>query len=106
MRPLIAPALVLVLAAACGSNSLGSDGPCEIDPPDPACAIECDGNDALCPSGFYCSAADTCNADCTQGGNECGGGRVCDPSGHCVSDSGGHNRKRVDAANRSGGRWR
>lgn len=88
MRPLIAPALVLVLAAACGTNSLGSDGPCEIDPPDPACAIECDGNDALCPSGFYCSASDTCTADCTQGGNECGSGRVCDPTGHCIGDGG------------------
>ena len=88
LRPLFAPALAVVLAA-CGSNSVGSDGPCEIDPPDPACSIECNGNDALCPSGFYCSASGTCNADCTQGGNECGGGNECDPDGHCVPSTGG-----------------
>jgi hypothetical protein len=68
---------------------VGSDGPCEIDPPDPACSIECNGNDALCPSGFYCSPSNTCNADCTQGGNECGSGNTCDPTGHCVADTGG-----------------
>lgn len=88
LRPLLGSALGLLLAA-CGSNSVGSDGPCEIDPPDPACAIECNGNDALCPTGFYCSPAGTCNADCTQGGNECGSGQVCDPNGHCVPDTSG-----------------
>lgn len=89
LRSLFAPAFALVLAAACGSNSVGSDGPCEIDPPDPACAIECNGNDALCPSGFYCGSGGSCTADCTQGGNECGSGNTCDPDGHCVGGGGG-----------------
>jgi len=85
----LASVLALSLAAACGSNSLGSDGPCELASPDPACAIDCAGNDALCPSGFYCSAAQSCTADCTRSGNECGSGRSCDPDGHCLDDGGG-----------------
>lgn len=89
IRVSLCAVVVAGLAAGCGSNSLGSDGPCEIDPPDPACSIECNGNDALCPDGFHCSAAGTCSAECTQNGNECGGGDVCSADGHCVPSSGG-----------------
>lgn len=81
--------LVLLAAAACGSNSVGSDGPCEVNPPDPACSISCNGDDAACPTGFYCGPDGTCSADCTQGGGECGSGFTCDPRGHCVRDTSG-----------------
>jgi hypothetical protein len=80
---------VLALAAACGSNTVGADGPCDVNPPDPACSLDCDGNDSACPLGFYCGPVDTCTADCTQGGSECGSGFECDPRGHCVRTGSG-----------------
>lgn len=89
MRPVLPVIAAVWMAAACGSNSVGSDGPCEISPPDPACSIECDGNDALCPAGFHCSTSNTCTAECTQNGNECGSGRECSPDGHCIDEQGG-----------------
>ena len=80
---------ILALATACGSNTVGADGPCDVNPPDPACSITCNGDDGACPTGFYCSGTDTCTADCTQGGDECGSGFSCDPRGHCTRNSGG-----------------
>lgn len=80
---------LLALAAACGSNTVGADGPCAVTPPDPACSLACNGDDGLCPLGFYCGAGDTCTADCTQGGGECGSGFECDPRGHCVREGSG-----------------
>ena len=80
---------LLVAMAGCGTNTVGSSGPCETDPPDPACAVSCNGDDGLCPTGFYCGAGGACTADCTQGGSECGDGFACDPRGHCVRDTSG-----------------
>lgn len=81
--------VVAVMATvACGSNTVGSSGPCEGSPPDPACDITCGGDDGLCPTGFYCGTGDMCTADCTQGGSECGDGFTCDPRGHCERDDG------------------
>ncbi len=75
--------------AGCGSNSVGTSGPCDVNPPDPACDITCNGDDGACPTGFYCSTSGTCSADCTQGGDECGEGFTCDPRGRCQRDGGG-----------------
>ncbi|MEZ4401230.1 MAG: vWA domain-containing protein [Kofleriaceae bacterium] len=80
----IASMLALVTAAACGSNTVGASGPCDLNPPDPACSISCNGDDALCPAGFYCGSDGTCTADCIQGSSSCGPGFMCDPRGACV----------------------
>ncbi len=77
--------LLLIIAAACGSNSSGS-GPCDVVPPDPACDLACDplpGAPASCPDGFYCNPDGKCDAQCTQAGDQCGSGYVCTYDGHC-----------------------
>ena len=78
-------AVLTLFAAACGSNA--PNGPCDVDPPDPACMEACDplpGAPNSCPTGFHCSPAGTCTAQCTQGGDECGANNICTDDGHCV----------------------
>jgi len=94
-RAWLASTVALALAG-CGSNSVGADGPCDLSPPDPACDLSCNGDDGACPTGFYCGSGDTCTADCTQGGSECGDGFACDPRGHCVRDGSGPDGGTID----------
>ena len=84
-------AFVLVaglVVVACGGNS-GGPGPCEADPNLPECLQACDplpGAPNTCPTGFHCAPDGTCDAQCTQGGSECGSGRSCTIDGECVDD--------------------
>ena len=78
--------LLLLLAAACGSNG-SSSGPCASATPDPICNQSCDpapGQPATCPEGFHCSPDAKCYAQCTAGGDECGDGYTCTYDGHCA----------------------
>jgi hypothetical protein len=84
-------ALILVssfgLVAACGNKSFPSI--CNQVPPQPACMMTCDpspGAAAVCPLGFYCNPAGKCDAQCTQGGSQCGDGYHCSEDGQCVGD--------------------
>jgi hypothetical protein len=80
------------LIAACGSKA--PNGPCDVDPPDPACMQACDpqpGAPNSCPVGFHCSPDGLCTAQCTPGGDECGSGNACTNDGHCVPVDGDGN---------------
>ncbi|MEZ4365840.1 MAG: VWA domain-containing protein [Kofleriaceae bacterium] len=73
------------LLIGCGSGSTRLLGPCEVDPPDPACGLECEPPPAAntCPFGFHCNLVSECDAACTQGGDECGAGQRCSSDGFC-----------------------
>jgi hypothetical protein len=43
----------------------------------------------MCPAGYHCAADGTCDALCTQAGNECGDGYTCTADGRCVRTGGG-----------------
>jgi hypothetical protein len=77
-------ALVLFLAAACGGSSPPSV--CEQDPPPLECNAVCDpgGSAPRCPVGYHCTSSGRCDAECTQGGTECGDGRRCSSDGFCI----------------------
>jgi hypothetical protein len=84
----LAYAAAAVLFTACGGNS-GGPGPCEADPNLPECLQACDplpGAPNTCPAGFHCAPDGTCDAQCTQGGSECGSGKTCTIDGECVDD--------------------
>jgi hypothetical protein len=76
-----------MLTAACGGpKQFGSvcDDPSAPD----ECNQACDptpGAPASCPGGFYCSEDGKCDAQCTQGGGQCGDGYVCE-GGRCIDD--------------------
>jgi von Willebrand factor type A domain len=77
---------LLLIAAACGSNSSLS-GPCETNPPSAACSLDCNpqaGAPNTCPGGYYCNTDGKCFAQCTITGGQCGDGNVCTADGHCV----------------------
>jgi len=80
---LLASLVLGVGLLGCGGKVGG--GPCEGDNPDPICTQACDDASNPCPSGFYCAADGTCNADCTGGisGSGCGAGEYCDDDGRC-----------------------
>ncbi len=40
-----------------------------------------------CPGGYHCAADGTCDARCTQSGDECGEGYRCTPEGRCVGEN-------------------
>lgn len=52
-----------------------------------ACGGECT-FDQDCPSGTHCGT-DTCTAECTIDGAQCGAGRHCDSTGQCKDGEGG-----------------
>jgi len=80
MREHLAYVAFVMMAAACGGNV--GNGPCEGSDPDPTCAQLC-GAANPCPTGFYCAADGTCNADCTGDGTGCATNEFCDPDGVC-----------------------
>lgn len=86
-------ALGLALGACGGSNGGNGNGN-----PDgggngngtcqgPACGKPCTSNSS-CGVGYHCTADDVCDAECTQGGTECGSGQYCDSNGFCQVGSG------------------
>jgi hypothetical protein len=77
---------LLLIAAACGSNSSLS-GPCESNPPNAACSLDCNaqaGAPNTCPTGYHCETDGKCFAQCTITGGQCGDGNVCTDDGHCA----------------------
>jgi hypothetical protein len=77
---------LLLIAAACGSNSSLS-GPCETNPPSAACSLDCNpqaGAPNTCPTGYHCETDGKCFAQCTITGGQCGDGNVCTDDGHCA----------------------
>ncbi len=79
--------MLLLFIAACGGSR--GQSVCENQiPPPAACMQTCDptpGAPKTCPSGFYCNPDGRCDAQCTQGGGECGDGYTCSANGECVS---------------------
>jgi hypothetical protein len=79
--------VLLLFIAACGGSR--GQSVCENQiPPPAACMQTCDptpGAPKTCPSGFYCNPDGRCDAQCTQGGSECGDGYTCSANGECVS---------------------
>ncbi len=90
IRPsaILAVSVVSALALVGCGNKNGAVSLCTEVPPPAACMIACDpspGAAATCPSGFYCDPDGHCDAQCTQGGGQCGDGTctadgVCDPN--------------------------
>ena len=81
-------ASLLVSSAACSPQQPSSL--CLQDPPPAACAEACDPNGAnSCPGGYHCTAAGTCDAECTPGGSECPSGQTCASDGRCEDTGGG-----------------
>ncbi len=80
----------LALGGGCGPKEFGSL--CDDPSTAPAeCASACDplpGAANTCPSGWHCSPDGFCDAQCTQGGSECGDGYTCSTDGNCVDSSG------------------
>jgi hypothetical protein len=74
--------LICFALAACVGAPPDRSGPCDGDSPDPACGQACT-SDTACGFGFHCSG-DTCTAECSLGGPECGAGAVCDGRGRCA----------------------
>lgn len=84
-------ALTLALGACGGSNGGSGGGPdggggsgtCQGE----KCGKPCTSNSS-CGVGYYCTPQSVCDAECTQGGSECGSGQFCDSNGQCEVGSG------------------
>lgn len=78
----------LAFGGGCGPKEFGSL--CDDPSTAPAtCSEACDplpGAANSCPGGWHCSPDGFCDAQCTQGGSECGDGYVCTEDGRCVDD--------------------
>jgi hypothetical protein len=87
MRHALACAVIAASLVACG-GSKSFPSLCGVTPPPAACNTQCDPNGAdTCPAGFYCDTiTDHCDAQCTQGGDECGSGYKCSSDGQCLPE--------------------
>lgn len=84
-------ALTLALGACGGSNGGSGGGPDGGGGSDTCqganCGKPCTSNSS-CGIGYYCTPQSVCDAECTQGGSECGSGQYCDSNGQCEVGSG------------------
>ncbi len=81
----------LALLVACGSKNGGTDLCTQIPAP-AACMVACDptpGAPNSCPAGYHCSPDGKCDAECTQGGGQCGANATCTPDGTCMGNGSG-----------------
>ena len=86
----VAIILLTVVTAACGGDNPGQSVCDNVVPPPAACMTMCDpapGAANTCPGGYHCTPDGTCDARCTQGGEECGDGYRCTPEGRCVGEN-------------------
>jgi len=86
----VALILLTVVTAACGGDNPGQSVCDNVVPPPAACMTMCDpapGATNTCPGGYHCTPDGTCDARCTQGGEECGDGYRCTPEGRCVGEN-------------------
>ncbi|MCA9633202.1 MAG: VWA domain-containing protein [Myxococcales bacterium] len=81
-------ALLLAASLFPGGCSGSSDGTSVCAELGDACGGECT-FDQDCPSGTHCGAGDTCTAECTTDGSQCGLGRHCNSLGQCEDGEGG-----------------
>jgi hypothetical protein len=73
-----------VFLVGCGGKNAGNGSLCDRDPVPAACDTECDPAAAnTCPLGFHCASDGQCDAECTQGGTDCGQGSFCSDDGTC-----------------------
>lgn len=79
---LLLSALVAVPSCSGAEESLVS--PCESEL---ECGQPCDLTTS-CGVGKYCSAQETCTAECIPGDGRCGSGKTCNGSGRCVEGGG------------------
>jgi hypothetical protein len=90
-RVLLVAVGVVLGTLACGGNKPPSSL-CETQhPPPAACSMMCDsavGAPNSCPTGFHCSPGGTCDAQCTQTGDQCGTGNHCTNDGQCMTGMG------------------
>ena len=90
MKRLYAAMFLAAATAACGPKS--PESLCSAVPAPTACQTACDpspGATNTCPGGYHCSPDGKCDAQCTQGGAECGTGSVCSNDGYCNNDGTG-----------------
>jgi len=96
---LAAACLSGALAFGCGPKEFGSV--CNEIPAPAECMTACDpspGAAATCTSGFHCSPDGKCDAQCTQGGGQCGDGYTCTADGYCIDDGSGSGSSAPDAS--------
>ena len=88
--------MVLLSAAACGSNNAvgghsdagqTTGAGCTGAGADPKCGTVC-ASDVDCGGALYCTAAKKCTADCTAT-VKCGSGYACGAFGHCIATPAG-----------------
>ena len=75
------------IAASCGNTNHGTDICATTIPPPAACMTACDATPNApntCPNGFFCDPDGKCDAQCTQGGSQCGAGFMCASNGECI----------------------
>lgn len=96
---LAAACLSGVLASGCGPKEFGSV--CNEVPAPAECMTACDptpGAASSCTAGFHCSPDGKCDAQCTQGGGQCGDGYTCTTDGYCIDSGGGGGSSAPDAS--------
>ncbi len=96
---LVAACFSGVLAFGCGPKEFGSV--CTEVPAPVECMTACDpspGAASSCTAGFHCSPDGKCDAQCTQGGDQCGDGYSCTTDGYCVDGGGGGGMSGPDAS--------
>lgn len=77
---------------SCGSKNGEGVSLCNQIPAPAACMQACDptpGAASSCPSGYHCSPDGHCDAECTQGGGQCGANATCLPDGTCMGNGSG-----------------
>jgi hypothetical protein len=78
----------IAIVAACGGSHNGESICANTVPPPAACMTSCDPTPMApdtCVAGYHCTPDGKCDAQCTQGGTECGDGYTCDPDGNCMA---------------------
>jgi hypothetical protein len=79
-------AAATVALGACGGSGNGDPprgAPCQGEECDKPCS-----SDSSCVLGYHCGPAQTCTAECTQNGTECGADYYCDTRGYCREGTG------------------
>ncbi len=86
---LFAACLAGAVSIGCGPKEFGSV--CDTVPAPSECQTACDPSPGAannCPAGFHCAPGGQCDAQCTQGGGQCGPDYTCTSDGYCVDGSG------------------
>ncbi|HWO23506.1 MAG TPA: vWA domain-containing protein [Kofleriaceae bacterium] len=88
IRAYVALVFALVVAACVPQQP---ESLCNSVPSPEGCGRACDPSPSAvnsCDTGYHCSAAGTCDIQCTQSGDQCGEGYRCSSEGRCEDDHG------------------